>query len=200
MTRLTHEEVVRVAQAMSKKQMLEDDIRELALAAGVLLVAVPDVIMRFSNDGTESFSEFMDKVKSEAPHWFPPPELGDGIDPKIVEAACGARPTLSARAELYNVAGADLYKQLIEAWGGETNSLAPGQNPKHADAGEKSSTKKPASEEHKNPFDPLTKFGSDQVRQNECAKYIAAFGAKSAASAAAKYGTDIAGRPLRKKA
>lgn len=55
-------------------------------------------------------------------------------------------------------------------------------------------------DEHKNPFDPLTKFGSETVRQNEIVKFIRFFGAKAAAKAAAKYGTDLAGRPLARRA
>lgn len=49
------------------------------------------------------------------------------------------------------------------------------------------------------PFNPKKVLTSD-VRINECAKFIRAFGPKKTAQHAAKFGTDIAGRPLAKRA
>jgi hypothetical protein len=131
MTRITDEEVARVAKAMSKiPAMTDDDMTELALAAGVVETAVADAIMRFPNDGSESFSAFLERVKPQVPHWYPPVEPGDDLDAALIEAACGAKPTLSARAALLKAAGPETYGKILRAWGCSERTLAPGVNPK----------------------------------------------------------------------
>lgn len=136
-TRLSHEEVMRVAQAMSKKQMLDDDVRALARGSGIVPTAEDDVLLNFPNDGSESFEEFITRIKPTRPHWFPPPEIGHNIDPALIEAACGEHPTLGARAKLRDACiaadGEDLYVRLLDAWGASQKTLAPGRNPKATD-------------------------------------------------------------------
>ena len=85
------------------------------------------------------------------------------------------------------------YKTLCAQWGCDPVRMIPGKRP-----GSDDEAKPKAEKGERNPYNPTMVYGSPEVRANECAKYIVAFGPASAARAAAKYGTDLAGRPLRK--
>jgi hypothetical protein len=187
--RLTHEEVIRVAQAMSKRQMLDDDVRELALGSGVLPVAIPDVIRAFPNDGTQSFAEFMAKAKPERPHWFKPPEIGHNIDPALIEAALGSRPTLAARANLRAACiaadGVGLYGALVAAWGASERTLAPGKRPTTTTNG---ATDEPPARKKPDKSNPFSKEGWNISGQG---KLVLALGEKKAAQIAEAAGCHI---------
>jgi len=201
MARITDEEVARVAKALRETKSMEDaDIETLALAAGVIKPAVYDVLVRYPNDGSESLTDFLTRLKPVTPHWYPPAEPSDGIDAALIEAACGAKPTLAKRAELYKVAGPDVYAKILTQWDCSPTSLAPGRKPgASTDDTAKAAAKIVADADSNSPFNPARKL-SDAVRINEIGKYIRAFGTKSAARSAEKFGVDLAGRALRKRA
>lgn len=141
LNRLTDEEVRRIANALLKVQRTNpDDMRKLALADGVLETAVPDAIRDFKDDGSESFVECLARAKLDPnkAHRYPPPEPGDGIDPTLIEAACGSKPTLAARAALRAACivadGPRLYDEILSAWDCSEKTLVPGKNPKAVDA------------------------------------------------------------------
>jgi hypothetical protein len=115
------------------KNMINDaDFKALAMAAGILETAVPTARLEFPDDGSLSVTEFVEsyKVAGDKPHWFPVPNPGDDLDPALIEAACGAKPSLAARAKLLKAAGADAYAQILAAWGGSPSTLVAGKNPK----------------------------------------------------------------------
>jgi hypothetical protein len=78
--------------------------------------------------------------------------------------------------------------------------VVPGQTPKQmATAPAKDADKGNTGDEFSNsPFNPKKGYTSNDTRLKEIAKFIRAFGAKSSARHAAKFGVDLAGRPLRK--
>jgi hypothetical protein len=128
----------------------DDDFEALATGRGVLKPALGDMRSRFEADGRESLTEFIAELKAsgEAAHFWPEPEPGEGIDPALIEAACGSKPTLAARAKLLKIAG-DGYPKILAAWGASANTLAPGKNPKVSN--EKVPDKKPHDHSN-NPF------------------------------------------------
>ena len=135
----------------------DDDFEALATGRGVLKPAFGDLRSRFEEDGRESLTEFIAELKAsgEAVHFWPEPEPGEGIDPALIEAACGAKPTLAARAALRKAAGPEHYAKILAAWGvsdktlARDGKLAPGKNPKVSN--EKSPDAKPRDHSN-NPF------------------------------------------------
>jgi hypothetical protein len=91
------------------------------------------------------------------------------------------------------------FAALAKAWGCDTVKMLPGVRPGAVgDGGDKP---KPKGTGENNPFNPAKTYaGGDTVRQNEIAKFIRLYGTKAAANSAQKFGTDLAGRPLRPRA
>jgi hypothetical protein len=131
--------------------MNDADFKTLAKGQGILETALDDARARFDASGADSVTEFFTELKAsgEASHFWPEPEPGEGIDPALIERACGKKPTLAARAELREAAGPDGYAKILGAWGGSEKTLAPGKNPKAAT--EKAPDKNPR-DLSKNPF------------------------------------------------
>jgi hypothetical protein len=135
-------EIDRLAKKLRDMPAMEFvDFRPLAVAEGALIspewkepdAAIQSLYMMFPNDGTISATEYLKEAKSKAAHCFIPPEIGDGIDPALLESAFGAHPTMKARGELTNLVGVDACNKLAAAWG-VTGFLKPGKNPKAASA------------------------------------------------------------------
>jgi hypothetical protein len=153
--RLTDAEIARIAKALLKEPRTNrDDMRKLALADGMRETAVADAIRGFKNDGDESFVEYLTRVKPETPHRYPPPEPGDGIDAALIEAACGSKPTLAARAALLAACGPALNEKSLSAWGCSERTLTPGTNPKaaHTSAADQVAKDQRRKDHSSNPF------------------------------------------------
>lgn len=130
---MTHSEAARIAKLMREPvEMNEADVRAIATSKGVLAVAIADIVLRFPNDGSIALATWLDEIKSECPHYWPPRDEADDIGAALVEAACGSKPTLSSRAALHKAAGPALYSRLLAAWGCDERTLTPGKNPKAA--------------------------------------------------------------------
>jgi hypothetical protein len=115
---------------------------------------------------------------------------------ELAEAACGANPTLKARAELLTAVGQDVYTSTMRAWGASASNLRPGKPPTTDDDKDFSMApaKKPAAGDTSNPFAP--DFKGD--RHKAIAKLITGLGSKAAVQMAAAHNVDLAGRPLRR--
>ena len=135
-------EIDRLAKKLRDMPAMEFvDFRPLAVAEGALILpewkdpdaAIQSLYMMFPNDGSISATEYLKEAKSKSAHCFVPPEIGDGIDPALLESAF-LHPTMKARGELYKLVGADTYQRLATAWGADA-SLRPGKNPKAGASG-----------------------------------------------------------------
>jgi hypothetical protein len=138
-----------------KTMMNDEDFKALAMAAGIVKTAVATARLEFPDDGSLSVAEFIEsyKVAGDKPHWFPVPEPGDDIDPALIEAACGAKPTLAARGKLLKVAGADACAQILAAWGASASTLAPGTDPKAKNSADDGAARDKRRKDHaNNPF------------------------------------------------
>lgn len=197
-TRLTTAEVERIAKAMSERAaMSDDDIRSMALAAGVIKEAMYDVLVRFPNDGSESFSTFIKRLKPDTPHWYPPAEPGSDLDAAQIEAACGQKPTLAARAVLFKAAGPENYAKILAAWGCSPNDLKPGTNPKREFAPEKPAADGVKRVSPDNPWGDayVTKHGQDAAYA-ERGRLMKVLGLKPCAAMAAAAGKTVTGVAL----
>jgi hypothetical protein len=102
--------------------MNDADFKKLMMAAGVVEPAISTARLRFDDesggDKEISASAWIEGVRlsGESPHWWPNTYERDIIDPKLIEAACGAKPTLAARAALLTAAGAALYAEILGEW------------------------------------------------------------------------------------
>lgn len=132
------------------------DFKTLVMSAGIVEPAVSSARLKFDDEtgGSVDVSVvgWIESVKAsgESPHWWPNTYEKDIIDPKLVEAACGAKPTLAARAGLRKTAGPALYAEILGDWGASPSTLTPGKNPKASD---NSGAKKATPRDHSNnPF------------------------------------------------
>jgi hypothetical protein len=187
--------------------MNDEDFKKLVMGEGIVETAVSSVRLLYDDmkDPGLSVVEFIkgQKASAEPPlHWWPNTFEKDQINPKLIERACGAEPTLVARAELRKAAGPALYAEILNDWGCSEKTLVPGKNPKDDHTLTVDKAKKiVANEGENNPFNPRKMYpGGDASRQNEIAKFIVRFGAAASARSAARFGVDLAGRALRKRA
>jgi hypothetical protein len=176
-------------------EMQDADLKTICAQHGLLPTAWMDVRARYSVDCGESLGEWLTRMKPQVPHWYPAPEIGDGVPAEILEAAFGAKPTMTARGQLSKLVDAATYQTLATAWNADT-SLRPGRDPK----GGTEKTEK--TEEHKqvgggptNPWSVNFK-GTDAERNVQIAN-ICKTGTKFAEGLAKAAGTTI-GRPLRR--
>jgi hypothetical protein len=145
----------------------------------------------------------LDEYRDSHPNIRKSADTRKPIDIKAEREAFGGDATPAGRVRLFKLYGEAQYTERMSAWGATAGSMKAGTEP---GASSEETIKKAEAivkrdeESSRNPFNPKTKYGSDQVRLNEIAKYIRAFGTKASARAAAKYGVDLAGRPLRKSA
>lgn len=162
-------------------------------------VALLDVLDE--NDEVKNIAA-MDAFVESRPHLITPEAKRSRINMELERAAFG-QGNATARGALFREYGEHQYAERMVLWGASPTNGKLGTEPGQSS---EETIKKAAAivkrddAEAKNPFNPKMKFGSDQVRQNEIAKFIKFFGTKSAVAAATKYGVDIAGRPLRKRA
>jgi hypothetical protein len=111
----------------------------------------------------------------------------------VIEDAC-LRTSPKTVGALFTLLGEGPAREILKQWNVDPVRMIPGTRPEYA---EKAEGKKKSEPGDNNPFNPAKKYASDDVRQNEIVKYLAAFGPKAVEKACAKYGVDIAGRPLR---
>lgn len=139
-------------------------------------------------------------VRKKWPHGFTDwvPDDPDQLMHLYSEEAFGATccpKTVSRLYQFMNDPGR--FAALAKAWGCDTVKMLPGKRPGSDDGDGKTKNKGDGTN---NPFDPNNKrYASDDVRITEIGKFIRAFGSRAAATSAAKYGVDLAGRPLRTK-
>jgi hypothetical protein len=125
------------------------------------------------------------------------------IDIELERRAFGKDATPGGRAKAHNVYGPEFFNVRREAWGASEGTIRSGTEPgvSSEETVKKAEKIVAASEQFANsPFNPQKRYLTEQSRQNEIVKYIGRFGTKSAQAAAAKFGVDLAGRPLRKRA
>jgi hypothetical protein len=156
--------------------MNDDDFKALVMSEGVVPDAVETVHLRYDALGDPGISvrEFVRGQKESSPHWWPNTYEKDLIDPALKEAACGAKPTLDARAALRKAAGPALYAEILSDWGvsdkflGPDGKLAPGKNPKTASQG--AEPKKTTPRDHSN--NPFHKSQWNISKQGELVKRL----------------------------
>lgn len=185
---MTAAEVARIAKLMSEPVKMNDaDIRAIALAKGVVPTALYDIAVRFPNDGSVALDTWLDDIRKEAPHYWPPRDETEDVDKALVLAACGPKPTLAARAALRAAAGAELYSKILTAWGCSERTLSPGTNPKNVtDGTEKKSEERAA--KRPDASNPWCKLGWNISAQG---RLVVALGAEKAAQIAASAGCRI---------
>jgi hypothetical protein len=151
----------------------------------------------------ETIEEWMAKRRKNAPHDYADfvPDDADQLLHLYTSEAFGPMCSPKTVGRLFSFMKDPVrFAALAKAWGCDTVRMLPGKRPgsDEANDGAKDGAKPKAEKGDNNPYNLKKEFGSETVRANECAKYIVAFGAKAAARSAAKYGTDLAGRPLRR--
>lgn len=159
--------------------MIEGDIRALALAKRIREVAFDDVVARFPNDDSESFSEWLAKFVKEnpRPQWF-----------KVITTNSDNAPELfsiDAQGRYVKQHGEEALVELLA-----TQNLRPGETLK---------APKPDASDTKGESNPWSKAfkGDDAEREARKASIIRS-GTKFAASMAASAGVYISGAPLKK--
>jgi hypothetical protein len=140
----------------------------------------------------------------DATHW--PVPILEQTDQAAIEALWTGPFNLTARgarlAQLQEACGGNKAKALamFVAEAAEYGITAPMSN----QVGTKPGTEGKADDDiegRNNPYNLNNrKYETEADRIAGCVLYIRAYGAKNAASSAAKYGTDLAGRPLKKRA
>jgi hypothetical protein len=154
--------------------MTDDDIKALALAAGIREVAMQDVLLQFPNDGAQSFAAWLASVKAERPHWFD--IVTDGTEAALF--------SLKAQGEHVKANGEAATRELLAKHG-----LKLGQ------------VKSPATDDDttiKGAANPFSKAyrGPPDEREARIASIIKSGGTRLAASLAKSAGVSITGQPL----
>ena len=193
--RLTHEEVERISKSMMSKLYASAAYIKLATEIAVEKAGLPafdagTIALKLTEVFEEDLPEAIEKEIAERIKASPQsvkPEIDEALEARAFDEG-----NMTALGQLHK-AYAKYGPEFLEVRRTARKSAATYETIEKAD-------KIVKADEHKNPFDPLTKFGSDGVRQNEIVKFIRFFGTKAAAKAAAKYGTDLAGRPLAHRA
>ncbi|SDI55202.1 MULTISPECIES: hypothetical protein [Bradyrhizobium] len=135
----------------------------------------------------------------QRPHLVAPENRRSPVNIALERAAFG-QGNATARSTLFREYGEYQYAERMADWGASPRTLRPGREPGTSTEEVVEKAEKIVrsdNENANNPFNPKKKYSSDQARQNEIGKFITFFGTKSAAAAAKKFGTDLAGRPLR---
>jgi hypothetical protein len=107
------------------------------------------------------------------------------------------------RASFYKKFGVEFSEQRRLAWGASPGTIQSGTEPgaeNHSTEVVAKAAKIVADQDSNSPFNPAKRYLTEATRANECAKFIARYGTKATQAHAAKFGTDISGRPLRKRA
>jgi hypothetical protein len=132
----------------------------------------------------------------------PAAKADEMVDITLERKAFGPAASPSGRASLYRKYGTELAEQRREAWGASPGTIQSGTEPgaeNHSAEVVKKAAKIVADQDSNSPFNPNKRYLNETTRANECAKFFVRYGTKAAQAHCAKFGTDIAGRVLRKR-
>ena len=180
--------------------ILEDAVQMcVKIHAPEFIQVGPDVRNRLTGELIEDFVKGRRKSNpNDYSDWVP--DDPDQLLHVYTEEAFGPMCCPKTVGRLYTFMNDPVrFAALAKAWGCENvlRDMNPGTRPTSDGDGDKKKSKGDGSN---NPFDPNNKrYASEDVRITEIGKFIRAFGSKAAATSAAKYGVDLAGRPLRIK-
>lgn len=158
-----------------------------------------------SEDDDEANKAALDEWLASRPHVKKTVEqqADEAIDIALERKAFGADASPAGRASLYRKYGEALFEQRREAWGASPGTIQSGTEPGaegHSAETVKKAAKIVADQDGNSPFNPNKRYLNEQTRVNECAKFAVRFGTAAVRKQCAKFGCDIAGRPLRKQA
>jgi cell division septation protein DedD len=180
------------------KSRIKQFIFEKALPESV----APDIelwLMNILDENNEPANvRELDAWLEARPHLHSPDTHRSPVNKIAERKSFDINATLLARSDLMKEYGATMYAERMAAWGCSPGSLKAGTEP-----GKPSKEKPDAQadlERSNSPFSPTKIYKTPEARQAEIAKYIVQFGAKSAARAAQKFGVDLAGRPIQRRA
>jgi hypothetical protein len=126
------------------------------------------------------------------------------IDLDVERSAFGKDATPAGRLKAYKVYGSVLFDERRLAWGASEGVITSGSEPGKDDAAtvKKAEAIIAADEEGgaNSPFNPKKKYTSDEARLRDIGKYVTRFGTKSAQKACLRFGVDLAGRALQRRA
>ena len=133
----------------------------------------------------------------------PAAKADEKIDIDMERRAFGPDATPQGRGALYRKYGTELAEQRRLAWGASSGTIRSGTEPgaeNHSAETVAKAKKIVSDQDSASPFNPNKRYLTEETRANECAKFFVRYGTKSAQAQCQKFGTDIAGRILRKRA
>jgi hypothetical protein len=181
---LVTEKAIKALVAAGGTAVDDESVWSYAQTRGVLPTTRQDVLMRFYA-APAPFPDFFDKLATDAPHLFPfvPPDESEALKP-LIEAACGSAPTMKARAALRAAAGPELYLTILEKFGCNERTLAPGTNPRRVT----DETEKKTEQRKPDASNPFSKAGWNLTQQS---RLVTAIGFEKASQIANAAGVKI---------